>query len=184
MKPASTFQYFCLTRLSRPAHQRCLYRALRRAQVRSIVELGVGDGQRAFRLLAVAQRYQPQERLSYTGIDLFEARPKEEAGLSLKVAHRRLTATGAQVRLVPGDPFSALARCANALTKTDLMVISADQDPASLEQAWFYVPRMLHEKSLVFREERCLRSGRLSYRRMSVAEVAPLAQRDTSRRAA
>jgi hypothetical protein len=64
-----------------------------------------------------------------------------------------LIRTGAQLRLVPGDPLSALARCANSLANTDLLIISAGHDPAGLEPAWFYIPRMLHAGSLVFLEE-------------------------------
>lgn len=33
------------------------------------------------------------------------------------------------------------------------MVIAADQDTQSLTNAWFYVPRMLHESSLVLLED-------------------------------
>jgi hypothetical protein len=53
------------------------------------------------------------------------------------------------VQLVPGDAFTALARTANALADTDLIVISADQDAAALDLSWFYLPRMLHAASQV-----------------------------------
>jgi hypothetical protein len=56
------------------------------------------------------------------------------------------------VQLVPGDPYSALARTANSLPDIDLMLVDADQDAESLSQAWFYAPRMLHEESLVLIE--------------------------------
>ncbi|MBW3596095.1 MAG: hypothetical protein KY475_02340 [Planctomycetes bacterium] len=184
MNPASTLRFLALAWLSRPAHERRLYRSVRKAGVRSIVELGVGDARRAKRLLAVAQRYAPQSRLSYTGIDLFEARTADSPGLSLKEAHRELTRAGAQLRLMPGDPFSALARCANALTNTDLLIISADVDAAALERAWFYVPRMLHDRSQVFLETRDEKSDRRRYRRLTLPEIAELANREPQRRAA
>jgi hypothetical protein len=66
-----------------------------------------------------------------------------------------LKPTGVQVQLVPGDPYSALARVANNLTGTDLVVVAADQDPLALERAWFYFPRLLHTTSHVFAEEEC-----------------------------
>ena len=47
----------------------------------------------------------------------------------------------------------ALSAAANSLTNTDLLIISADQDAASLERAWFYVPRMLHGETLVLHEQ-------------------------------
>ena len=58
-----------------------------------------------------------------------------------------------KIQVIPGDPLSALARSANGLQSTDLLVIAADQDTQSLANAWFYVPRMLHDKSLVLLED-------------------------------
>jgi hypothetical protein len=84
---------------------------------------------------------------------LFEAREARHPGLTLKEAYTQLRPLGAKVQLVPGDPFSALARVANSSVGTQLLIISADQDAASLARAWFYVPRMLAEQSQVFVEE-------------------------------
>ncbi len=84
---------------------------------------------------------------------MFEGRPAgQPAGLSLKEAHRVLHNTGARVQLVPGDPFSALARTANSLPDIDLMLLDADHDVDSMSKAWFYVPRMLRESSLILVE--------------------------------
>jgi hypothetical protein len=139
-----------LSHLSQPAADRPVYRAVRQTPVRSIVELGLGTGQRALRMIEVATLNHPIERISYTGIDLFEARgPSDGPGLPLKEAHRLLKATGARIRLVPGDPWSALSRTANTLTGIDLVIVGADQDPDSLARAWFFLPRMLHENSKV-----------------------------------
>ena len=74
-------------------------------------------------------------------------------GLSIKEAHRLLKATTAQVQLIPGDPRT-LARAANALQNQDLVIISAEHDDAALAGAWFYLPRMLHADSVVYRETR------------------------------
>ncbi len=139
--------YFAL--LSRPAADRIVYRAIRRLRAAALVEIGLGDGLRARRMIEAARRYHPAANIRYTGIDLFEARADTAQPLSLKQAHRALVASGAHVKLVPGDPFSALARTANALTGTDLLVIAADADAESLERAWFYLPRILHDRSVV-----------------------------------
>jgi predicted O-methyltransferase YrrM len=148
-------KYLYLAYFSQPAVDRVLYRTIRRHKVRRILEIGVGDGARAQRMIALALRHRPAEPVEYTGIDLFEARRNQDgAGVSLKLAHRMLSQTDARIRLVPGDAFSALSRTANTLANTtDLIVISADQDAESLAKAWFYVPRMLHTQSLVYREE-------------------------------
>ncbi len=105
-------------------------------------------------MIDVAATASGVENVTYTGIDLFESRTSSDGqGVSLKLAHRILLATGARIRLLPGDPFTALLqRAANGLTGTDLVVISADQNAAALANAWFYVPRMLHATSVVFVE--------------------------------
>jgi hypothetical protein len=148
-------KYLYLAYFSQPAMDRSLYRAIRRHKVRRILEIGVGPGDRAQRMIGLALRDESAEPVEYTGIDLFESRRDHDgAGVSLKLAHRILSQTAARIRLVPGDVFSALSRTANVLaSNTDLIVISADQDPDSLARAWFYVPRMMHDRTLVYREE-------------------------------
>ena len=54
--------------------------------------------------------------------------------------------------MLPGNPFTALARSANALGPMDVILIAADQDAPSLERAWFYVPRLLRASTRVFQE--------------------------------
>lgn len=174
MPAASLLKYCYLAYFSQPKHERPIYRALRRAKVASIVELGIGAAVRARRLIEVAQRYRPGAVPRYTGIDLFESRTQGQAGLSLKAAHQALGDSGAKVQLVPGDPYSALARAANGLTNSDLLIISASQDRDSLAKAWFYVPRMLHAGSLVFVEEPTA-SGDTALRRLTLDEVTKLA---------
>ena len=136
---------------SQPAADRSLLKAIKKRPIRSIVEIGVGLGVgRTQRMLEVAGWRPDCQPLRYTGIDLFESRPSEQPGLSLKKAHLALRSSGIKTQLVPGDPYQALVRTANALTGTDLLLIDAGQDEASLRRAWTYVPRMLHKDSLVF----------------------------------
>ena len=157
---------------SRPVSERLLYRAIRRQGFNSLVEIGVGTARRSKRLIRVVQVRDQTSPINYAGIDLFELRPwQETARLSLKDAYRQLKATGARIRLLPGDPFTVLSRQANVLTGTDLLVISADQDPASLERAWFYVPRMLHGRSLVFVEGRNAKTGTNEFRLLPADEI-------------
>lgn len=136
---------------SQPAADRSLLKAIKRRPIRSIVEIGVGlDVGRTQRMLEVAGWRVDCQPLKYTGIDLFESRPQQQAGLSLKEAHHELRTSGIKFQLVPGDPYQALARIANALTGTDLLLIDAGHDEASLSRAWTYIPRMLHQDSIVF----------------------------------
>jgi hypothetical protein len=149
---ASLLKYAYLASFSQPKAERRLFRAIRRQKIRKIVELGVGSGRRAIRLIEVAQRYAGAEPVHYTGIDLFEAR-STGTPLPLKTAFQLLKPTAARVQLIPGDPRTALARAANSLVGTELVIISADQPADSLARAWFYLPRMLAATALVCREE-------------------------------
>jgi hypothetical protein len=150
---ASHLKYLYLAYFSKPASDRVIYRAIRKRQVRRILEIGLGKASRAVRMIAVAQRRASGEAIRYVAIDPFEARGPEAApGLSLKEAHRLLKPTAAQVQLIPGDPATALARAANALRNIDLVIISSAYDEQSLADAWFYLPRMLHAGSQVYLE--------------------------------
>ena len=93
-------------------------------------------------MIEVAAMAHPADDVVFTGVDLFELRLRKAGrGLSLKLVHRRLAATGAKIRLLPGDPYMALSRAVNMLGAADLVVIAADQDRAALERCWFYVER-------------------------------------------
>lgn len=185
LRTAGRLRYLYLAWLSGPSHQRQLYRLIRRQQVRSIVEIGIGEALRAVRMIEVAQATPPASAIRYTGIDAFESRDHAELpGLTLKEAYRTLRSTGARVQVVPGDPFSALSRVANTLLGTELLIISADQDAASMEQAWFYVPRMLTSRSIVLLEQNDEASGKAAYRRLTSDDVTRLAGQGSYRRRA
>lgn len=145
-------KYSYLAYLSQPSADRQIYRAIRRHRVHNILEIGVGYARRAQRMIAVASQCQPDAGIRYTGVDLFEDRPNNDLAITFKLAYKLLKRLDAKVRLIPGDPFTALARMANSITNTDLIVIAADQDPESLSRAWSFFPRMIHDNSLVFQE--------------------------------
>jgi hypothetical protein len=105
-------------------------------------------------MIEVAQRYAEGRRVHFTGIDLFEAREPGSSGMTLKRAFLLLRPRDIHLRLVPGDAFSALSRCANYLAGSDVVYVSADQDEAAMDRAWAYLPRMLHEQSVVVCEGR------------------------------
>jgi len=158
---------------SRPASNRTLYKAIRAKPVRSIVELGIDLGGRTERILEIAGWR--SESLRYTGIDLFEARTGGEGGSSLKDTFAKLRVPGVRVQLVPGDPYTALTRVANALTGTDLLLIAANQDQESLARAWSWIPRMLTPSSLVFVETCGASGGETNWRQVKLDEVQRLA---------
>ena len=185
MSVTSRIRFLYLSQFSKPIVDRSVYRAIRRRRIRRIVEIGVGTGQRAVRMIEVARLNAAVGDIRYAGIDLFEDRPRPLGQkLTLRAAHRLLRPTGARIRLVPGDPFAALSRVANTLTGTELVVISASQVPANLARAWFYVPRMLTRDSLVLMEQRSGVAGEFVLRPIARDEIDQLARGATLRRAA
>jgi hypothetical protein len=159
---------------TQPAADRALYKALKGRKLRSIMQIGIGDGQRTSRIVEVTGWEPGNLPLDYTGVDQFEQRPKSQPGLTLKAAFGQLKFDGVKVRLTPGDPCSALARVANQIKGIDLILISADQDAESLARAWFYVPRMIHAETLVLIEEPAPKNSH-TFRTIKPLEVERLA---------
>lgn len=179
-----------LTRLSQPAQDRRIYQTLLQRRVQSVLEIGMGHGLRTARMLETALHQRTPAELRYIGIDLFEAQPAPQTGLTLKQAHQLLAPWGISTRLIPGDPYTALARTANSLGPVDLVVISAGQipdrqSPDPLGKAWFYLPRLLHKESQVFLEEKSA-AGVWQFRLLTHEEIAGRARAagDAPRRAA
>lgn len=141
-----------LTRLSRPAGERPIYRHALKTPPRRILELGVGLLARTERLLEIATSALPATEVAYVGLDRFESRgPTDPPGVSLKEAHQRLHGK-ARVQLVPGNVDSALARVCNHLGVFDLVVISAANDDRHLSRCWFFLQRVTSPQTSVFIE--------------------------------
>jgi hypothetical protein len=157
--------------LSRPSSDRPVYRGIRRLRARKIVEVGIATARRAVRMIEVAGAADGVAAVQYTGIDLFEARSAADGpGLSLKQAHRLLKTTGARIRLVPGCPEEGLSQVANALGKVDVLILSPRADVRQLGHAWFFTPRLLGDRTLVFLESFSA-EGVASLRPVDLAEI-------------
>jgi hypothetical protein len=176
-------KYCYLAYASQPKGERELYRLVKARRVSRIVEVGISSMMRTTRLIEVAQRYASESKVCYTGLDWFDARASELSQLSLKQTHCALQSTGAQVRLVPGPPGNSLAAVANSHQNTDLIIISPPVSDDDLQRAWFYVPRMLRDKSVVLREH-VLADGQPAFAKLSASELAERAAHSGSRRAA
>ena len=170
--------------LSKPQSNRPVYQAIRRCHARKIVELGVASGQRALRMIEVAGLASPGQEIHYVGVDRFEDRLEADGpGLTLKAAHQLLRRDGVRVQLLPGDPAEILIREANSLGKVDLLIVPGHLDSPSFARAWFFVPRMLHERSLVF-VERTVENGEKRLALKPREEIDALASAGLLRRAA
>ncbi|MFM7108383.1 MAG: hypothetical protein ACKOZU_07265 [Planctomycetaceae bacterium] len=139
-----------LTRLSKPAGDRAVYRHVLAARPRRILEVGLGLLVRTERMLRAAAG----APVDYVGIDLFEGRaPADPPGVSLKTAHKRLHGL-ARVQLAPGGADAALARLCNHVGTFDLVLVSVDADPRHLERAWFFLQRVTTAATTVLVESR------------------------------
>jgi hypothetical protein len=172
-----------LAHFARPRGNQQLYRLVKRQKVCRIVEIGISNLARAELLIQVAQRFAGDQKVWYTGLDMFEARAHGRTPLALKETYRILRATAANVRLVPGVPRMSLASAANAHQNTDLILIGPDVSENDLHGAWFYVPRMLHASSIVLSERREA-DGKISFNNITRSQIAEWATQEASRRAA
>ena len=185
---AGRWEYLWLAFLGQPKSDRQLYRLIKRHQPRRIVELGIGSVDRALRLIRVSQRYAAGQPVSYAGLDRFEERSESMAPIKLIDAHRRLKATGAEVRLMPGGPTAGLPSVANALSDTDLLLISPEADEAALESAWFFLPRMLTPQTVILRATSPAgdagRAEQVSWAALTMEEIECRATAGAAKRAA
>ena len=180
----SRIRLFYSCHLSKPQSNRPVYRAIRRLHARKIVELGVATGQRALRMIDVAKLASPGEETHYVGVDPFEGRSEADGpGLTLKATHQLLRRDGVRVQLVPGNLAESLVRIANSLGKVDVLIVPGSLESASFARAWFFVPRMLHERSLVFVEQ-TLEDGRTLLEIKPRYEIDVLASMAVRRQAA
>lgn len=150
MTPIGWSKFLYLAHFAKPKCDRAIFRAIKKRQITKIVEVGLRDVNFTTNLLQTSMKYRGDRKITYSGIDLFEARPDSQTSFSLKDMHKRLSGDELKVRLIPGDPMVGLSRFANTLTGTELMLISSDVDAEAMEQAWFFVPRMLTDDSSVF----------------------------------
>lgn len=146
-----TWRSLFLSYLSHPSGERRLYREAVRRRPRTLLELGIGSGIRAARLIEIASWWTPGCELEYTGIDLFESRQDSDGpGMTLKGAYQALRATGARVRLLPGTAEGTLFSIVGAIRPLDFVVASNEHDLASLADAVRFFPKVLNPDTRLF----------------------------------
>jgi hypothetical protein len=181
LKVFDKLRLFYICHLSKPANNRPVYQIVRRLQALKIVELGIADCHDAVRMILVARLASPGRQVEYIGFDPFEGRNAASV-MTLKAAYQLLRATGARVRLMPGNPAETLPQAANSLGKIDLLILPRELATEANSRFWYFVPRMLHERTVVF-----LRNIEAEGRRFDILpgeEIARLASLGASRRAA
>ncbi|WP_168566475.1 hypothetical protein [Crateriforma spongiae] len=86
-----------------------------------VLEIGVGDGQRAEAVLSTLMQTIPAESITYCGVDTFEMGGSD---LTLKDFHRQIRGLGIQPRLFPMPTTLGLTRVAHSLGQCDVILDS------------------------------------------------------------
>ena len=138
--------------LSKPANERDLFLHVLENPISSILEIGIGSGERAKRLLPLCSKPEGVAQIRYAGVDPFESASAGQPHLNLKQAHRMLAELGVKAHLIPGEPQSALPRVVSLVQPSDLILIDGvwdnDSDAAKAVQTW--LPRVSHSQSAIF----------------------------------
>ncbi len=171
-----------LTRFSKPATDRPLYRHVLTRKPARILQIGIASLDRSERLLRVAAAGAGSS-IHFVGLDRFEGRlPSEQAGPTLKQAHQRLHRL-ASTQLVPGNADTSLARLCNHIGTFDLVLIDSVTDQRHMERCWFFIQRIINPTSLVLAEAATADGRPTSWQVVTKAKIDELASRTVLRRA-
>ena len=138
--------------LSKPASERSLYLHAMENPLSSILEIGMGSGERIRRLLPLCTLSEGASQIRYVGVDAFESAAPGVPHMNLKTAHRMLAEFGVKAHLIPGDPINALARVAHTVLPSDLVVIDGPwtKDSPQVRAIADWLPRLCHSNSTIF----------------------------------
>jgi hypothetical protein len=138
--------------LSKPASQRAIFLHVINHPVASILEIGIGTGDRIKQVLSLCHAPEGTSQIRYAGVDAFESAGQGAAHITLKGAHRMLAELGVKAHLVPGEPSSALPRVAHSIMPSDLVIIDSQwlEDPSQMTAITQWLPRLCHTDSTIF----------------------------------
>jgi len=138
--------------LSKPVQVRPVFQFLIDHPIESILEIGIGNGNRIEQILSMFSLRQGCAQLRYAGVDLFESGQDTDGHMRLKDAHRMLAEKNVRAHLVPGDATSALMRIAHSTRPSDLIIVDSDwgKDSAIGNALIQWLPRLVHDDTVVF----------------------------------
>jgi hypothetical protein len=170
MSRLSWLQKLYWTRFGKPSEERELFKFLITHPIRSLLEIGVGDGARMQRFAKLVQLADGVEQLRYIGIDEFESATDGGRHLRLKEAHQLSSLLGFKASLIPGDHASAIPRVAHKMGACDVIVVDGGLDPAAPSSGVVgtWLNRLAHDHSVVFA---CSQPGG-TMQRVNLGEIA------------
>ncbi len=138
--------------MSQPAGHRDVFLHAIEQPIGSILEIGMGSGERIRTLLKLFQLPAEVKQLRYAAIDPFESAERGPSTLTLKAAHRLLHEHGVKAHLLPGDITSGVMRVAHTVLPSDLVIIDGFWGNGSPEAEVIvqWLPRLCHSRSSIF----------------------------------
>lgn len=145
MSKLSWLQKVYWKHLAKPTSERELVRFVLSTPVESILEIGMGNGERAARLLDLISKTQARPIQRYVGLDEFEGASDAREHLKLIAAHRLFTERGLKATLFPGTPANSLLRLTHNVQACDLVIIdeSWNADNADGQAIAQWLPRLV-----------------------------------------
>ena len=137
---------------SKPATERALFLHVIENQIASVLEIGIGSGERIKQVLPLCTPSNGVSQIRYIGVDPFESASPGVPHLNLKAAHKMLAEFGVKAHLIPGEPANALARVAHTVLPSDLIIIDGGWGVESAQGRAIldWMPRLCHSKSTIF----------------------------------
>ena len=145
-------QKFYWRHLSKPAENRALFQFLIEHPIGSVLEIGIGNGQRLEQVLSLVTVRPEVTQLRYAGVDLFESGNPSAGHLRLKDVHRKLAEKNIKAHLIPGDAESSLVRVSHTILPSDLIIVDCGWGESSANGAALaqWLPRLAHESTTIF----------------------------------
>jgi hypothetical protein len=137
---------------SKPVSQRALFLHAIEHPIGSILEIGIGSGERIKQVLSLCTKPDGVSQIRYAGVDPFESAGADVPHMNLKTAHRMLSEYGVKAHLIPGDPVHALARVAHTVLPSDLVIVDGGwgAETAQGKAIADWLPRLCHAQSTIF----------------------------------
>lgn len=138
--------------LSKPVEHRALFLHVIEHPVGSILEIGIGTGERIKQVIELNTLPEGVAQLRYAGVDPFESVGPSVPHMTLKNAHRALSELGVKAHLIPGEPSNGLPRVAHSVMPSDLIIIDGDWETGTPNSNAIaqWLPRLCHATSTIF----------------------------------
>ncbi len=145
-------QRFYWERIAKPASDRELYRHLIATPISSVMELGIGRGERMRRIARLVHFPEGCTQLRYIGLDRFESATDQSQHLTLKQAHQQAMQLGFKATLIPGEINSSIARAAQKVGSCDLIIADGAMDPHCIQASPIgqWIHHITHGSSAIF----------------------------------